>query len=167
MRIPSLTSQVYTLSLNVGAPSNSSCLSTQADSPKDKATPAMVTVCAPARPISRPANPATSAAISGARTMMSSVCCISALHRIQLFHVDAPSPAEQHHQDGESDGRFGGRNRHDEEHEDLSVQIPEVARERHEIEVHRQQHQLDAHQQQNDVLAVEEHAGHGKREQQA
>ncbi len=44
---------------------------------------------------------------------------------------------------------------------------PQIARERHEIEIDGEQHELDAHQQHDDVLAVQEHAGDRNREQNA
>src|ERR1700754_3482307 len=121
--------------LNAGTPSNSNCLSTHTERPNESATPAMVTQCAPTRPIARPASPARMDASSGARTMVSSVDCESmkcavvrswvcvewrsgalAFHLIQLFDVDAAAFAEQHHQDRKSDGRLGRRHRHDEDH---------------------------------------------------
>src|SRR5579859_4637706 len=113
--------------------------------------------------------PATSAAASGARTMMRKTLSrfMSALHSVQVFDVDAGAVTEQHHQDGEANGRLRRRHREDEEHEHLAGGIVEVVRESDEVEVHRQQHQLDAHQQQDHILAVEEDAGGADGEQRA
>jgi hypothetical protein len=74
--------------------------------------------------------------------------------------IDTAPLAEQHHEDCEPNGRLGGRHGKNEEHEHLAIQLPEVAREGHEVEVGRQQQQLDAHQQQQYVLAIYEYAGH-------
>src|SRR5262245_28256510 len=117
----------------------------------------MVTVCAPARPMRRPKSPATMAAISGSTGMASSrfgFICASALERVQVFDVDAALLAEQHHEDGEADGRLRRRHGEHEEHEDLAVDVAQIARERHEVEVGREQQELDAHEEQDDVLAV-------------
>src|ERR1017187_812394 len=144
----------------------SSCLSTNKDSRQEIATAAIVTSAAPARPICLPASPARSAAISGSIGIASnSVGFISALQAVEFFDADGAPLAEQHHEDREPDGRFRGRHGQHEEHEDLPVQLAQVAREGDEIEVCGQQQQLDAHEQKYDVLAVEEYAGHRQREQ--
>jgi hypothetical protein len=75
--------------------------------------------------------------------------------------------AEQHHQNGQADGRFRRRDGEDEEHEDLSVDIAQVMRKRDEVHVHRQQHQLNGHQQNDHVFAVEENAQHADGKQDA
>src|SRR5690606_28690793 len=85
--------------------------------------------------------------------------------RIEFFDADRRLVAEQQHEDGEADGCFGGRHGEDEEHEDLAVQIAQVVREGHEVQVDRQQHELDGHEQHDQVAAVEEDAHHGDREQ--
>src|SRR5215472_15221567 len=101
--------------------------------------------------------------------MMRKTLCrsMSALHAVEIFDVDAGAVAEQHHQDGEPDGRLGRRHREDEEHEHLAGGVVEVMREGDEVEVHRQEHQLDAHQEQDHVLAVEEDACGADGEQRA
>ena len=45
--------------------------------------------------------------------------------------------AEQHHQDGQADGRLGRRDRQDEEHEDLARRVTEEVREGDEVDVDR------------------------------
>ena len=85
--------------------------------------------------------------------------------RIEFLDVDGPPVAEQHDQDGQTDRRLGGSDRQYEEHEHLPELIAQVARERDEVEVNCQQHELDAHQQQDQVLAIDEDAGDGEREQ--
>src|SRR5262245_45667193 len=91
----------------------------------------------------------------------------SALQRVQVVDVDAAPFAEQHDQDGEADGGLRGGHGEHEEHEDLSADVSQVARERDEVEVRREQQQLHAHQQQDDVLAVEEDARNRYGEQDA
>src|SRR5258706_11930629 len=114
------------------------------------ATLAMVSSAAPVRPISLPNRPAMNAATSGSNGMASSVCrfMLSAAQLVQFFDVDAAPLAEQHHQDCQANGRFSGGYREDEEYEHLPVDLPEVARERHKVEIGGQQQQFDAHQQQ-------------------
>src|SRR5512138_239759 len=90
-----------------------------------------------------------------------------AFHFIELFDVDALLLTEQDHENGETDRRLGRRDRHDEEHVHLPIQVAELARERDEVEVDRKEHQLDAHEQQDHVLAVQENARDAEREQQA
>src|SRR5262245_56149733 len=132
-----------------------SCLNTRMDSRQEMATPAMVMPAAAARPIQRPKRPAMMAATSGRSGMASSRDGFSdtelAFERTDVGHVDAVALPEQHHQDGETDRRLGGRHRQHEEHEHLAIDSAEVAREGDEVEVRRQQQQLNAHQQQDDV----------------
>src|SRR3954451_22039668 len=96
-----------------------------------------------------PKNPAMMAASSGNIGIASSnvgFMLASAFHRIQVFDVDAPAFAEQHDEDGEPDRRLRGSYGEHEEHEHLPVDVAEVARERHEIEVGGEQQQLHAHE---------------------
>ena len=95
--------------------------------------------------------PATIAASSGASTIGEQRfwSTRSALHRVEVFDVDAAPLAEQHDQDREADRRLGRRDGQDEEHEHLPGEVAQLARERDEVEVDREQHQLDAHQQQD------------------
>jgi D-arabinose 5-phosphate isomerase GutQ len=90
----------------------------------------------------------------------------SSLQRVQVFDVDRAQVAEQHHQDRQADRRLRGGDRQDEEDEHLARDVAQEMREGDEIHVHREQHQLDRHQQDDHVLAVEEDADHGDREQQ-
>src|SRR3954464_6518932 len=121
---------------------------TCSDSPQEIATPAMVSVCAIQRGSTLQKMPATIAATSGSSGMASSrfesrvSFTRSALQGAQVFDIDAASLAEQHHQDGETDGGLGRRHGQHEEHEDLPVDVVEVTREGHEVEVHGQQQQL-------------------------
>ena len=68
-RIPSLTIQVYTDWLKIGAPSKATSLSTTQERMKEVPTPIMVTQCEPARPICLPKNPAMIAPNKEARGM--------------------------------------------------------------------------------------------------
>src|SRR5579863_9705737 len=98
----------------------------------------MVSVCAPARPMRRPARPAMLAATSGSRTIaISSLGFMraSSLQRIEVFDVDRAALAEQHHEDCEPDGGLRRCDREHEEHEYLPADIAEVTRESDEIEV--------------------------------
>src|SRR5665213_1086121 len=118
------------------------------------------------KPISWPASPASNAAISGNIGMASSnVGFMSAFQPIECFDTDGAPLAEQHHQYRQSNGGLGRGHGEHEKYEDLSVELPQVAREGHEIEVRGQQQQLDAHEQQQHVLAVEKYASHRQREQ--
>src|SRR5690606_19795409 len=89
----------------------------------------------------------------------------SALERIHLADVDGAAGTEQRHQDRQADRRLRGRDRQDEEHEQLASRITQLAREGDEVDVDRKQHQLDRHQQDDDVLAVEEDAREADAEQ--
>src|SRR6516164_7526411 len=108
------------------------------------------------------------AAASGSSGMASSrlgFIATSALQRIQVVDVDAAALAEYHDQNGESDRGLGRGHRQHEEDEDLAANVAQVAREGHEVEVGGEQQQLDAHEQQDHVLAIEEDARDGDREQ--
>ena len=72
--------------------------------------------------------------------------------------MDALEVAEQHDQDGQADGGFGGGHGQDEEDEYLPGQVAQEMRKRHEIHVDREQHQLEGHQQDDQVLPVEKDA---------
>src|SRR5690242_4519175 len=153
--------------LNGAAPCPTSCHSTYIDSAQLSATPAMVTVCAPTRPILRPNRPARIAPSSGASTtasrtdldsVNSTTGIASALQGIDLGDVDRAPGAEQRDEDGETDRGLGRSHRQDEEHEHLAGGVAELARERDEVDVDREQHQLDRHQQDDDVLAVDHDA---------
>src|SRR3974390_1565100 len=125
------------------------------------ATPRMVMLCAPTLPMVLPNRPAMMQASSGASTMVRYMegMFILALERIDVFDVDAAAFAEQHYQYGQADRRLGGRNRQNEENENLAADIPAKPRKRDEIKIHREQHEFDAHQQHDDVSAIQEHAG--------
>src|SRR6185437_12371942 len=106
------------------------------------ATPAMVIVCAPARPTTLPNSPATKAAISGnigMRTSRVGFMFASAPQGIQVFDVDTAPFAEQHHENRQSYRGFGSGHREHEEHEHLPVEVAQVTREGDEVEVRRQQ----------------------------
>src|SRR3954464_1518881 len=115
---------------------------TCSDSPQEIATPAMVSVCAIQRGSTRQKTPATIAATSGSsgiasRRFGSRVSFTrSTFQGAQIFDVDAAAFTEQHHQDGETDRGLGRGHGQHEEHEDLSVDVVEVTREGHEVEVH-------------------------------
>ena len=79
--------------------------------------------------------------------------------------MDALEVTEQHHEDGEADGRFGSRDDEYEKHEQLPRQIGKEVRKRNEVHIDRQQHQFEGHQQNNQVLAIEEYSDDADREQ--
>jgi hypothetical protein len=89
----------------------------------------------------------------------------STLHHVDVFDRDGPAVAEEDNENGKADGCFGSGHGQNEERENLSGQIVQVERERHEVEVHREQNQFHRHQDDDDVLAVDEDAEHAKREQ--
>src|SRR5690606_30724889 len=104
----------------------------------------MVTVCAPARPTWRPNRPATMAPTRGAKAARRyAVFMSSALQAVERLGIDRIEVAEQQDQDREADRRLGGRDREDEEHEDLAGRVAEEVREGDEVQVDREQHQLD------------------------
>src|SRR3954468_7215358 len=137
------------------------------------ATPAMVSECATQRGSELQKTPEMIAATRGASGMASSRFGLrvsvtrSTLEGAQVFDIDAASLAEQHDEDGEADGGLRRGHGQHEEHEYLPVDVAEVTRERHEVEIHGEQQQLDAHQQENEVLPIDEHAGDRDREQHA
>src|SRR3954471_8180701 len=98
------------------------------------ATPRMVSQCATQRGNTLQKIPETMAAASGSSGMASSRLgsrvsfTRSALQGAQVFDIDAAPLAEQHHQDGETDGGLGRGHGQHEEHEDLAVDVVEVAR---------------------------------------
>src|SRR5262245_19289913 len=116
---------------------------TMIDSTQEAATPRMVSECTSLRGSTLQKMPEITAATSGSSGMASSrlgeSVTRSALQGAQVFDVDAAALAEQHHEDGEADGGLGRGHGQHEEHEDLPVDVVEVAREGHEVEVHRQQ----------------------------
>src|SRR5579872_1917497 len=110
------------------------------DRAQETATPAIVTVWAPARPITRPKSPAMRAPSKGSPAMairMSGFMRASAPQLVQIFDIDAAALAKQHHENRQPDSRLGRRHGQHEEHEHLSVDVPQVAREGDEIEIGR------------------------------
>src|SRR5580765_2230344 len=79
--------------------------------------------------------------------------------RVQRFLVP-----EQGDDDRQTGGRFGGRDGHDEEHDDLPVHRPEVAIDRDERQVDGVEHHLDR-EQDRDQVPAEEHARRADRKQ--
>src|SRR3569832_3027519 len=100
------------------------------DKAQEMATLRIVTVWAPTRPMTRPNNPARIAPISGAKGINTSsvrFMLASASQRIHIFNVDAATLAEQHHENGQPDRRFGGCHRQHEKHEHLAMDVTQVA----------------------------------------
>ena len=89
----------------------------------------------------------------------------STLQGVERVRIDVGLVAEQQHQDGKTDGRFGRCHRENEEDEHLPVHIAQVVRERDKIHVHREQHQFNRHQQNDQILAIEKDANDGERKQ--
>src|SRR3954468_11757448 len=112
----------------------------------ESSTEKIAAVCACSRVMRLPPSPAMRAPRSGANaaTMTRSfILAFSSLERVQVFDVDGVQVAEQHHQDGEADGRFGGGDGQDEEDEHLPGDVAEEVREGDEVEIDCEQHQLD------------------------
>jgi len=80
---------------------------------------------------------------------------------------DISSIAKINDQNGKADGGFGGRDRQDEEREDLPRQIVLEDGKRHKVDVDGQQHQLDRHQDDDNVPAIEEYPHHADRKQES
>src|SRR6187551_1950553 len=104
------------------------------DRPQEIATPAMVMLCATQRGNTLQNRPEITAASSGSSGMASNRFGLrvsftrSALQGAQVFDIDAAALTEQHHQDGEADGGLRRGHGQHEEHEDLTVDVVEVAR---------------------------------------
>src|ERR1700688_4458172 len=82
----------------------------------------------------------------------------SALHQIDVFDLDRAPVAEVHHQHGQTNCGFRGRNRQHQHREHLADDVAEEGRERHQVDIDRKQDQFDRHQDDDDVLAVEKDA---------
>src|SRR5215510_1033536 len=108
--------------------------------------------------------PARMAPSSGRKTIAWTIAGLT-LHQIDILNRDRTTVAEIDHQDGEADRSFGGRDSQDQEREDLTDDIAEEGRERHQVDVDGEQDQLDRHQDHDDVLAVQEDAEDPEREQ--
>src|ERR671938_1090369 len=114
-------------------------------------------------PMTRPNRPATSAPISGRRTM--AVYMPSPSHHVDVLDRDRAPIAVEDHENGEADGGLGGRDGEHEHGEDLADQVAQIGREGDQVHVHGEQDQLDGHEDDDDVLPVEEDAEHADREQ--
>src|SRR5690606_1168786 len=121
------------------APCPTSCHSTQHDRAQLTPTPRMVAVCAPARPIHRPAKPASNAPASGASTMASNTDLESVnsmpgigstLHHVDFGDVDRAPVAEKRDHDRQADGGLCSGAGPDEEPEHLAGRVTEPARAR-------------------------------------
>src|SRR5580692_2174616 len=108
--------------------------------------------------------PAMMAPSSGRKTMASYMLPL-ALHQIYVFDRDRAAVAEIGDQDGEPDCRLRRRHREHDQRIDLTDDVAEEGRERHQVDVDGEQDELDRHQDDDDVLAVEEDAQDPEREQ--
>src|SRR5258707_846280 len=111
----------------------------------------------------RPSSPATSAPISGKKTM--AWITRSALELVDVLNRDCAAVAVEDNENGKADRGLGGGDGQDQEREDLPGNIAELCGEGHEVDVDREQDQLDRHQDDDDILAVEENPEHAEREQ--
>ena len=84
------------------------------------------------------------------------------LQRVEVGNIDGAPVAEQHHQNGQADRRFGRRHRQDEKDEHLADRVIEKPLKGDEVEIDRQQHELDRHQQDDDVFPIQKNAGHAE-----
>jgi RNase P protein component len=99
---------------------------------------------------------------------ISAVDMRSEFQRVYVFHVGRLSGAIECNDDRQADCDFGGRDRDDEEDEDLGVVAGHSignakTRKRYERQVRRVQHQLERHENDNDV-PTENDAGEPDRE---
>src|SRR4051812_37959866 len=104
--------------------------------------PAIVTMCAPRRPIAQPKRPAKIAPTRGASgTTRYSFCIVVMLDRggalslqpVEILDVYRADVAEQDDQDRQTDRRFGRGHGEDEEYEDLARGVVQIVRERDEV----------------------------------
>src|SRR5688572_4584054 len=79
----------------------------------------------------------------------------SVAHQGEIVGLNGGAIAEEHHQDGESDARFSGGERHHEEGGDVPVGGAVVTGEGDERQVHRVQHQLDGHEDDQQIAAIQ------------
>src|SRR5438105_2105095 len=110
-------SHVYTAELKLSPFSTSPKITHEARN--ESSTEKIAAVCAPCRVMRLPPSPAMRAPRSGANaaTMTKSFIrafSLSSLEAVQVFDVDGVQIAEQHHEDGEADGRFRRRHGEDE-----------------------------------------------------
>src|SRR5690348_17317905 len=70
----------------------------------------------------------------------------STLHQRRFIEVDGLPAAEEAHQDRQAHRRLGGRERDDQERDDVPLLVAELAREREQREVRAVDLQLDAHE---------------------
>src|SRR3990172_3104192 len=89
----------------------------------------------------------------------------SPLQLAQVVHFDRVPGSEDGDDQRQPNRDLCGGDGDAEEHEDLSVQLPEGARESDEEDVGRVEHQLDAHEH-HDRVATDQHADHARGEQQ-
>ena len=95
------------------------------------ATPAIVIVCAPVRPIWRPNKPATIAAnrhtsgIARYTSFIESIILLP-LQAIQVLDIDSMSAPEQDNDNGQSNCRFCCSNGKNKKHEDLAGEIVHI-----------------------------------------
>src|SRR5580692_9265903 len=122
--------------LKMAAPPHTRSFQTMIDRPQEIATPMIVTVWAPARPITLPNRPARMAPSKGSRGMASSrfeFIVGLPFERAQVFDIDAAPLTEQDHQDRQANRGLGRRDGEHEEHEHLAVDIAHEARKCHEV----------------------------------
>src|SRR5579863_4795079 len=107
--------------------------------------------------------PAMTAPSSG-RTTMASYTPLS-FHQIDVVDRDRTAVAVISDQDRQSDRGFRRRNGEHDQRIDLTDDVAQKARKRHEVDVDREQNELDRHQDDDDVFAVEKDAENPEREQ--
>src|SRR5690349_5975181 len=130
----------------------------------------------PQRSVRRPPVSSTAAPNSGKTSsshdsfsapVAATVCNVvipSVLQQVGVVHRRGPAGPEDRHQDREADDDLRGGHHHDEEGDNLAVQVAVHPRERDEGQVARVQHQLDAHEY-DDGVAPHEHADAADHEQ--
>src|SRR5690606_6425610 len=95
-------------------------------------------------PIMRPRSPATSAPISGRKTI--AWITASALHHVDVVDRDGAAVAVEHHENGEAYRGLRRRDRKDQQREDLAGEVAQLGGEGDKVDVHREQDQLHRHQ---------------------
>src|SRR5690606_6106139 len=85
----------------------------------------VVTISAGLWPMARPKRPATSAPISGRKTIAWIISAL-ALHHVDVLNRDGAAVAEEDHENREPDGGLGGGDGQDQQREHLADEIAQM-----------------------------------------
>ena len=102
--------------------------------------------------------------MSQSRVSFMQVCGLASFHQVDLVDVQGLARAEERDDDGEADGGLGRGDDHDEEDEDLAVDLVPHVGEGDEGQVDGVEHQLNRHEDRDDVALDEKGATPMRRE---